>query len=59
MRWPNPKIALEDAHILWEKGHRFPDVDSVVIAGCELITPMFGGGVTPGEVVGSWSRYDG
>ena len=50
MRRPNPKIAPEDAQMLWEKGHQSPDADSVVTAGCELITPMFGGGVTPGEV---------
>ena len=50
MRRPNPKIAPEDAHMLWEKGHQSLHADSVVTAGCELITPMFGGGVTPGKV---------
>ena len=50
MRRPNPKIAPEDAHMLWEKTHPSVESDFVVAVRCTLITPMFGGGVRPGEV---------
>ena len=50
MRRPKLQIAPEDAQTAWEKAHPTVEPDSVVTARCKLITPMFGGGVKPGEV---------
>ena len=50
MRRPNLQIAPEDAQTAWEKALPTVESDFVVTARCRLITPMFGGGVTPGTV---------
>ena len=50
MRRPNLQIAPQDAQTAWEKAHSTVESDFVVTARCTLITPVFGGGVKPGEV---------
>ena len=50
MKKRNSNVAPEDAWTLWDKARSSVDTDFVVTACCTLITPMFGGGVTPGEV---------
>jgi len=53
MREPNPNVQPEQAQAIWDAAR--PSAGSgpserVVTAHCTLITPMFGGGVTAGEV---------
>ncbi len=53
MRHPNPNVSPEQAQAIWDTA-RFPagsePRERVVTARCTLVTPMFGGGVTAGEV---------
>ncbi len=50
MRQPNPNILPEAARSAWKKGRSSSGYDQTVTAHCELITPMYGGGVTAGKV---------
>ena len=50
MRQPNPNVQPEHARKLWDTARSSTGSEQVVTARCTLITPMFGGGVTPGEV---------
>lgn len=50
MRRPNQDIQAEGATAAWDAVRAAEGTDSGVTASCNLITPMFGGGVTPGEV---------
>ena len=50
MRQPNPNVLPEDARAAWEKGRPSSGYGRTVTAHYELITPMYGGGVTAGEV---------
>ena len=50
MRQPNPNILPEHARKVWDAARSSAGSESVVTARCKLITPMFGGGVKPGEV---------
>ena len=53
MRQPNPNVQPEQAQAIWDAARPFAGSgpsERVVTARCELITPMFGGGVKPGEV---------
>ena len=50
MRQPNPNILPEDARSAWKKGRSSSGYDQTVTAHCTLITPMYGGGVTAGQV---------
>ena len=50
MRQPNPDVQPEHARKLWDTARSSTGSEQVVTARCTLITPMFGGGVTPGEV---------
>ena len=49
MRRPNPEVRPEDALAAWDAAP--PSSGSAKVAvKCKLMTPMYGGGVTPGEV---------
>ena len=48
MRQPNPNVQPEHARKLWDTARSSTGAEWVT--RCKLITPMFGGGVTPGEV---------
>ena len=49
MRRPNPQIRPEDALAAWDGVQ--PSASSArVIVKCKLMTPMYGGGVEPGQV---------
>ena len=48
MRQPNPNVQPEHARKLWDTVRSSTGAEWVT--RCKLITPMFGGGVTPGEV---------
>lgn len=53
MRQPNPNVQPEQAQAVWDAARPFAGSgpsERVVTAHCTLITPMFGGGVKPGEV---------
>ena len=50
MRQPNPNILPEHARKVWDTARSSAGSECVVTARCKLITPMFGGGVKPGEV---------
>ena len=50
MRTPNPELAPENARTLWDTTQPSSGAERVVTARCTLMTPMFGGGVKPGEV---------
>ena len=50
MRQPNPNVQPEHARELWDAARSSTGAERVVTVRCRLITPMFGGGVTPGEV---------
>lgn len=50
MRQPNPNVRPEHARKLWDTARSSTGAERVVTVRCRLITPMFGGGVTPGEV---------
>ena len=50
MRKPNQDISPEAALAAWNAARPAEDAESVVTASCKLITPMYGGGVKPGEV---------
>ena len=53
MREPNPNVQPEQAQAIWDAARPSAGSGSserVVTARCTLITPMFGGGVTAGEV---------
>ena len=50
MRQPNPNVQPEHARELWDAARSSTEAERVVTVRCRLITPMFGGGVTPGEV---------
>lgn len=50
MRRPNQAIRTEGATAAWDAVRAAEGADSGVTASCKLITPMFGGGVKPGEV---------
>ena len=50
MRKPNQDISPEAALATWNTARPAEDAEPVVIASCKLITPMYGGGVKPGEV---------
>ena len=53
MRQSNPNVQPEQAQAVWDAARPFAGSgpsERVVTARCELITPMFGGGVKPGEV---------
>ena len=50
MRQPNPKILPERARRIWDTARSSDRAERVVTARCTLVTPMFGGGVKPGEV---------
>ena len=49
MRQPNPNLCPGDAGIRWDAAQT-PAVPAPVTARCELITPMYGGGVEAGKV---------
>ncbi len=49
MRRPNPTLCPDAARKAWE-AKRPPAGPDPVTARCELITPMYGGGVKPGEI---------
>ena len=50
MRQPNPNILPEAARSAWKKGRSSSGYDQTVTAHCTLMTPMYGGGVTAGQV---------
>ena len=50
MRQPNPNILPEHARKIWDTARSSAGSERVVTVRCTLITPMFGGGVKPGEV---------
>ena len=47
MRQPNPKLCPKNAQAVWKNSSL---ASTQVTAQCELITPMYGGGVTAGVV---------
>ncbi len=49
MRRPNPAVRPEDALAAWDAA-RPSAAPAPVIVKCKLMTPMYGGGATPGEV---------
>lgn len=49
MRRPDPKVSPDAARTAWE-AKRPPTAPDPVRARCKLITPMYGGGVKPGQV---------
>ena len=50
MRQPNPRVLPEHARRVWDTARSSTRAERVVTARCTLMTPMFGGGVKPGEV---------
>ena len=53
MRYPNPNVSPEQALAIWDTARSSAGSEPherVVTARCTLVTPMFGGGVTAGEV---------
>ena len=53
MRQPNPNVSPEQAQAIWDTARSSAGSEPrerVVTARCTLVTPMFGGGVTAGEV---------
>ena len=49
MRRPNPRVRPEDALAAWD-GVQPSAASARVVVKCELMTPMYGGGVEPGKV---------
>lgn len=49
MRTPNPALGVGDAIAAWDAARAAAAADAVTVQ-CTLATPMYGGGVTPGEV---------
>ena len=49
MRRPNPRVRPEDALAAWD-GVEPSAASARVVVKCELMTPMYGGGVEPGKV---------
>ena len=52
-RYPNPNVSPEQALAIWDTARSSAGSEPherVVTARCALVTPMFGGGVTAGEV---------
>lgn len=50
MRYPNPNVPPEHAQRVWDTSRSSIRDEPVVTVRCTLVTPMFGGGVKPGEV---------
>ncbi len=50
MRRPDPAIRPETARRAWDAAAAPSDDPCGVTLRCELVTPVYGGGVTPGEV---------
>ena len=50
MREQNPNVQPEQARMVWDTVRSSAGSERVVTVRCTLITPMFGGGVKPGEV---------
>ena len=50
MRRPSQNISPEIALAAWSAAQPGEDTESAVTVNCRLITPMYGGGVKPGEV---------
>jgi len=50
VRQPNPDIQVEAARSAWDAASQPPATQEVIKVRCELVTPMYGGGVMPGEV---------
>ena len=49
MRRPNPALDADDALLSWERSRSTTEIASLTVK-CRLSTPMYGGGVRPGEV---------
>ena len=50
MRRPSPNVLPEVAQAVWDTVQSSDGPELVLTACCTLITPMYGGGVTPGKV---------
>ena len=50
MRRPNPDVLPEVARAVWDTVRSSDGPELVLTACCTLMTPMYGGGVTPGKV---------
>ena len=50
MRRPSPNVLPEVAQAVWDTVQSSDGPERVLTACCTLMTPMYGGGVTPGKV---------
>ena len=50
MRRRNPSTNPEEANALWRNSQPRASADTDTSVTCALVTPMYGGGVTPGEI---------
>ena len=50
MRRTNPKISPESASAVWDAAQSSIGPECTVTAQCTLITPMYGGGITAGNI---------